>query len=80
VWASFDWALQVDLDTALDQQERLSEIVDTRQLVVKTAAIEEVIDEWSSAELRRAQSSHSATILATENGLSLGRGTPMPAS
>jgi excisionase family DNA binding protein len=80
VWASFDWALQVDLDTALDQQEWLSEIVDTRQLVVKTAAIEEVIDEWSSAELRRAQSSHSATILATENGLSLGRGTPMPAS
>jgi excisionase family DNA binding protein len=80
VWASFNWALQVDLDTALDQQERLSEIVDTRQLVVKTAAIEEVIDEWSAAELRRAQSSHSATILATENGLSLGRGTPMPAS
>jgi excisionase family DNA binding protein len=78
VWASFNWVLQVDLDTALEQQERLTEIVDTRQLVVKTAALEEVIDEWPSAELRRAQSSHSATILASESGLSLSRATPMP--
>jgi excisionase family DNA binding protein len=80
VWASFNWAMQVDLDTALEQQERLTEIVDARQLVVKTAALEEAIDEWSSAELRRAQSSHSATILASEGGLSLSRATPMPPS
>lgn len=80
VWASFDWAVQVDLDTALEQQERLTEIVDTRRLVVKTAALEEVIDEWSTAALRRAQSSHSATILASESGLSLSRATPMPLS
>jgi excisionase family DNA binding protein len=78
VWASFNWVLQVDLETALEQQERLTEIVDTRQLVVKTAALEEIIDEWPSAELRRAQSSHSATILASESGLSLSRATPMP--
>lgn len=80
VWASFNWVLQVDLETALEQQERLTGIVDTSQLVVKTAALEETIDEWSSAELRRAQSSHSATILATKNGLSLSRATPMPPS
>jgi hypothetical protein len=79
VWASFDWVMEVDLDTALEQQERLTEIVDARQLVVKTAAIEEAIDRWS-AELRRAQSSHSVTILATESGLSLSRATPMPPS
>jgi excisionase family DNA binding protein len=78
VWASFDWALEVDLDTALEQQERLTEIVDARQLVVKTAALEEAINDWSSAEFRRAQSSHSATILASESGLSLSRATPMP--
>jgi len=78
VWASFNWALKVDLDTALEQQERLSELVDTRQLVVKTAALEEAIDEWPSSELRRAQSSHSGTILASEKGLSLNRATPMP--
>jgi excisionase family DNA binding protein len=80
VWASFNWVRKVDLQTAFEQQERLTEIVDARQLVVKTAALEEAIDEWSSAELRRAQSLHSATILATESGLSLRRATPMPSS
>ena len=80
VWASFNWALEVDLDTALDQQGRLSELVDSRQLVVKTAALEEAIDEWPSSALRQAQSSHSGTILASRSGLSLSRATPMPAS
>ena len=80
VWASFNWALQVDFNTVLEQQERLNELVDTRQLVVKTAALEEAIDEWPAAALRRAQSSHSGTILASRSGLSLSRATPMPAS
>jgi hypothetical protein len=80
VWASFDWVLDVDLETALEQQKKLTEIVDAQQLVVKTAALEEVINGWSSAEFRRAQSSHSATILASERGLSLSRATPMPPS
>jgi excisionase family DNA binding protein len=80
VWASFNWVLQVDLEAALEQQDRLAELVDARQLVVKTAAIEEAIDGWSAAELRRAQSMHSATILASESGLSLSRATPMPPS
>ncbi len=80
VWASFDWALQVDLETALKQQGRLNELVESRQLVVKTAALEEAIDDWSSSALRRAQSSHSGTILASRSGLSLSRATPMPLS
>jgi excisionase family DNA binding protein len=80
VWASFNWAVQVDLETALEQQGRLNDLVDARQLVVKTAALEEVIDEWPSSVLRRAQSSHSGTILATQSGLSLSRAGPMPAS
>jgi excisionase family DNA binding protein len=80
VWASFNWVMEVDLETALEQQERLAEIVDARRLVVKTAALEEAVDAWSSAELRRAQASHSATILATEGGLSLSRATQMPSS
>jgi hypothetical protein len=45
VWASFNWVEQVDLHTALEQQQRLAEIVDARQLVVKTAALEEAIEE-----------------------------------
>ena len=80
VWASFNWVRQVDLQTAFEQQKRLTELVDTRQLVVKTAALEETIDEWPSSMLRRVQSSHSAIILASEYGLSLSRATPMPPS
>ena len=80
VWASFDWVMQVDLETALEQQERLTELVDARQLVVKTAALEEALDEWPASALRRVQFSHSATILFSESGLSLSRATPMPPS
>ena len=80
VWASFDWVVDVELETALEQQERLSELVDAGRLVVKTAAIEEAIGGWSPAALRRAQSLHSGTILASAGGLWLSRATPMPRS
>jgi excisionase family DNA binding protein len=80
VWASFDWVRPVELQTALEQQKRLTELVDARQLVVKTAAVEEAIEEWTASELRRVQSTHSAIILASEEGLSLSRATPMPPS
>jgi excisionase family DNA binding protein len=80
VWASFDWVRPVELQTALEQQKRLSELIDASQLVVKTAAIEEAIDQWSASQLRRVQSTHSAIILASQEGLSLSRATPMPAS
>src|ERR687898_2343735 len=80
VWASFNWVMPVELNTALEQQKRLTELVDASQLVVKTAAIEEAIDEWPASQLRRVQSAHSAIILASEEGLSLSRATPMPLS
>ncbi len=80
VWASFNWVRQVDPDTAFEQQERLTELVDAQNLVVKTAALDEAIDEWPSSALRRVQSSHSSTILASETGLSLSRAMPMPPS
>jgi hypothetical protein len=80
VWASFNWVRPVDLNTALEQQEQLTELVDARQLVVKTAAIEEAIEEWTAPQLRRVQSTHSAIILASEEELSLSRATPMPPS
>ena len=78
VWASFNWVRPVDLNSALEQQERLTELVDARNLVVKTGALEEAIDEWPASQLRRVQSTHSAIILASEEGLSLSRATPMP--
>ena len=78
VWASFNWVRPIELETALEQQKRLSELVDASQLVVKTAALEEALDEWPASELRRVQSAHSAIIVASEEELSLSRATPMP--
>jgi excisionase family DNA binding protein len=80
VWASFDWVVPVGLETALEQQQKLSELVDAQHLVVKTAAIEEAIEEWPASALRRVQATHSGIILASESGLSLSRATPMPPS
>jgi excisionase family DNA binding protein len=80
VWASFNWVRPVDLNTALEQQKQLTELVDASHLVVKTAAIEEALDEWMPSQLRRVQSAHSAIMLASEEGLSLSRATPMPLS
>ena len=80
VWASFDWVRQVDLNTALEQQERLTELVDSGQLVVKTATLEEVTDQWPSSALRQGHSLHSGVILASERELSLSRARPMPSS
>ena len=80
VWASFDWVRQVEPDTALKQQERLAELVDAQNLVVKTAALDEAIEQWPVAALRRAQAVHWATIMASEAGLSMSRLTPMPPS
>ena len=80
VWASFDWVVPVELEMALEQQQRLTELVDARHLVVKTAAIEEAIEEWPASALRRVLASHSGIILASESGLSLSRATPMPPS
>jgi hypothetical protein len=80
VWASFDWVRPLELETALEQQRQLSELVDARRLVVKTAAIEEAIDEWTASQLRRVRSMHSALILASEEDLLLSHATPMPPS
>ncbi len=80
VWASFDWVKPVQLETALEQQRQLSELVDARHLAVKTAAIEEAIDEWTASQLRRVRSMHSAIILASEEELFLSHATPMPHS
>jgi hypothetical protein len=80
VWASFDWVKPVELETTLEQQKSLTELVDAGQLVVKTAAVEEALEEWPASQLIRVQSTHSAIILASEEGLSLSRATPMPSS
>jgi excisionase family DNA binding protein len=80
VWASFNWVVPVGLETVLEQQQKLTELVDAQHLVVKTAALEEALEEWPASALRRVQATHSGIILASESGLSLSRATPMPRS
>ena len=78
IWATFDWTEQVDPDTALRRQEMLVDLVEERQLVVKTAVLEQVIDDWPSATLRRTQIAHSGVIWLSESGLVLSRVRPLP--
>ena len=80
VWVSFNWAEQIDLDAALKHQEALQEVVEEGQLVLKTAVLQEVVDEWPGRMLGRAQVLHSGTIWLSEFGLSLSRVTPPPTS
>ena len=78
IWVSFDWAKQVDPATALRQQEALSEVIEGAQLVVKTALLEQVADDWPTATHRRVQTLHSGTIWLSEAGLVLSRLTLLP--
>lgn len=78
VWASFDWTEAVDLQTALQQQEAMAELVGASQLVVKTAVLEEISDSWPADERRRARAAHSGTVWLSERGLALGRFVPLP--
>jgi excisionase family DNA binding protein len=80
LWVSFNWAEKIDLDAALKQQRDLREIVEEGQSVVKTAVLEEVIDEWPGKMLRRAQVAHSGTIWLSDSGLALSRLAPPPST
>lgn len=78
LWITFDWMEDIDLGVALEQQEKLAEFVDSRQLVVKTAVMQEVIDGWPPEMRRYAQVLHSGVVWISEAGLSLSRVTPLP--
>jgi excisionase family DNA binding protein len=78
VWASFDWVKQVDLDAALGQQEELAKFIDAHQLVVKTAVLERVMDNWPPATQRQLQAQYSGMIWLSDAGLRLSRLTPIP--
>ena len=77
IWVSFDWTKQIDLETALRQQDELAEFIEAAQLVIKTALLERVADGWPPATQRQAQMLHSGTIWLSEAGLALSRVTPL---
>ena len=66
------------MEAALKQQQALRKVVEEDELVLKTAVLEEVVDEWPGKMLRRAQVLHSGTIWLSESGLALNRVTPPP--
>lgn len=77
VWAAFNWEERVDLDSALAQQRHLTDLVEDNRLVVKTAVLEELADEWPTATWLRAQTVHSGTVWLSEAGLSMSRVAPV---
>ena len=79
IWASFDWAQAVGLEEALRQQPELAAIVGEGALVVKTAVLERVADDWPPPARRRARAAHAGLIELWSGGLSLSRRVPVPA-
>lgn len=80
LWVSFNWVEQIGLEAALKQQQALRQIVEEGRLVIKTAVLEEVIDEWPGKMVRRAQVLHGGTIWLSESSLAMNRVTPAPPS
>ena len=79
VWVDFNWEKGLELEAALQQQRTLSGFVEDTQLVIKTAVLEETLDEWPGKTQRRAQVMHAGTMWLSEAGLALSRVTPPPA-
>ncbi|MCA1725163.1 MAG: helix-turn-helix domain-containing protein [Thermomicrobia bacterium] len=78
IWASFNWTERVDLETTLRQEDAISTVVDNRPLVVKTALLQAVTDDWPPPAQRRAQDTHAGVIWLSERGLGLRRIVPLP--
>src|SRR5215218_4381896 len=78
VWVDFNWEQGLELESALEQQRALSGLIEDTQLVIKTAVLEETLDEWPGSTQRRAQVMHAGTMWLSESGLALSRVTPPP--
>jgi len=79
LWANFNWDLRVGVDEALDQQRILTKLVEDSNLVLKTAILEEDLDEWPGEIQRRAQVTHAGTVWLSREGLAMSRVSPPPA-
>jgi excisionase family DNA binding protein len=79
IWVDFNWEEGLELEAALEQQRVLSGLVEDTRIVIKTAVLEDALDEWPGAEQRRAQMMHAGTMWLSESGLALSRITPPPA-
>lgn len=78
LWASFNWAEGVDLDKALREQQEVAELAGASPLVIKTAVLQQVADEWAPELRRRVEQTHGGTIWLSASRLWLSRGGPSP--
>lgn len=79
-WASFDWTQPLDLEAAIAQQDELRAVVEGQRLVVLTAVLERVLDEWPPSPHRRMRAGYPGAVWISEAGLSLSRLSPVPRS
>lgn len=78
VWAAFDWAGRGDRESVLREQRKLTSFVAGRQVVIKTAILEETLEGWPPEDQRHFQTWHSGTLWVSREGLSLSRTVPLP--
>lgn len=78
LWVNFNWDLRTGVEEALEYQRHLTGLVEDSALVVKTAILEEDLDEWPGAAQRRAQVAHSGTVWLSREGLVISRVSPPP--
>ena len=78
IWVSFNWTERVDLETTLRQEDAIAAVVKDRPLVVKTALLQAITDDWPPPAQRRAQDTHAGVIWLNERGLGLRRIVPLP--
>ncbi len=79
VWVNFNWEERIEVETALRQQQEITQLIEDSNLVIKTTVLEAELDRWSGALQRRAQTFHSGMIWLSRTGLALSRVTPPPA-
>ena len=78
IWASFNWTERVDLETTLREEDAIAALVKDRPLVVKTALLQAIADDWLPPAQRRAQDTHAGVIWLSARGLGLRRIVPLP--
>ena len=77
IWASFDWAIGVDPQEAVERQREVTRLSARRSLVVQTGVLEEQTDGWPPPLVRKAQLMHTATVWLSEEGLASTRVAPV---
>ena len=80
VWATFDWAMGVELGAAVRQHAALAELVTAYPLVVTTGVVEPAVEEWPTAEQQwQLLGSLQGVVRFARTGLMLSRVVPPPA-